>query len=413
MPIGRTTADSRLSGLARHARLPAPTVRLRLTAIYGGLILAGAAGLLAITNVLVRHATSANLPAILHASALRISKTGAGSPGGQPLRKIISGPTRLVGLVHNDLIHQLLVQSGIALAAMVAVFITLAWLLAGRVLRPLHTMTATVREISAADLKQRVALDGPADELTALSATLDDLLDRLETSFDAQRRFVANASHELRTPLTMIRTALDVAAGKPQPPPEVQALAVKIRRGLDRADEILDGFLALSRAEHAPISGADLVELHWMAAAVLAERTDGIQGKRLTIETDLAATAVRGDEVLLTQLAGNLIDNAIRHNHSHGWIRVVTRTDGPHACLIVDSTGPALADDEVQALIEPFRRRGTARTGPGHGLGLSIVAAVTSAHGGTLGLRARAGGGLSVTVSLPAVPEHVSAAVTR
>jgi signal transduction histidine kinase len=412
MPIGRTAADSRLSRLARYARLPAPTVRLRLTALYGGLILASAAGLLVITNVLVRHATSDSLSTILHGSDLAVIKPGARSTGGGAQGQDVSGTTRLAGLVHNDLIHQLLVQSGIALAAMVVVFIALAWLMAGRVLRPLQTMTATVREISAADLKRRVALGGPADELTALAGTLDDLLDRLDTSFDAQRRFVANASHELRTPLTMIRTALDVAAGKPQPPPEIQALAVKIRRGLDRADEILDGFLALSRAEHVPISGTDLVDLHWMAAGVLAERTDGIQGKRLTVETDLAATAVRGDEVLLTQLAGNLIDNAIRHNHPHGWIRVVTRTDGPHACLVVDSTGPVVGDDEVQALIEPFRRRGTARTGPGHGLGLSIVAAVTAAHGGTLGLRARAGGGLSVTVSLPTVRESASAPVS-
>jgi signal transduction histidine kinase len=313
--------------------------------------------------------------------------------------------------VHTEMIHQLLVQSAVALAVMAAVSIALGWLIAGRILRPLHTMTATVREISAADLKRRLALDGPADELTALARTFDDLLDRLQASFDAQRRFVANASHELRTPLTMIRTALDVADGKPQPPCEIKALAVKIRRGLDRADKLLDGFLTLSRAEHAPITGGSLVDLDWAAADVLAERSDAIAGKHLAVSTDLGAAAVRGDEVLLTQLAGNLIDNAIRHNQPNGSISVTTRTDGTHACLTVDSSGPVLNDDEARALTEPFRRRGPARTGPGHGLGLSIVAAVTAAHGGTLDLRARAGGGLSVTVTLPTAPDTAYAPV--
>ena len=400
-----------LSRPARYARLPAPTVRLRLTALYGVLIFACAAVLLVITNALVRHATTASLPANPRGYGIAIMQVPVGELSNSGAHQQTVGGKAVADLVHSEMIHQLLVQSGIALAAMVAVFIAAGWLMAGRVLRPLHTMTATVREISAADLRQRVALDGPADELTALAGTLDDLLDRLETSFDAQRRFVANASHELRTPLTMIRTALDVAVGKPKPPPEIQTLAVKICRGLDRADEILDGFLTLSKAEHAPISGDHLVELEWVAAGVLAERSDGMQGKRLAVETDLAAAAVRGDEVLLTQLAGNLVENAIRHNYPDGWIRVATRTDGPRACLIVDSTGPVLDDDEVQALVEPFRRRGTARTGPGHGLGLSIVAAVTAAHGGTLGLRARTGGGLSVTVTFPAVPESASAPV--
>jgi signal transduction histidine kinase len=382
-------------------------VRVRLTALYGALILVSGAGLLAITNALVRHATDRVLPPGLLGSAIAITKTSgvlssAAAPGGGPVGGAVAGTATAVSAEHAELIHQLFVQSAVAMSVMVAVSVLLGWLMAGRFLRPLHTMTATVREISAADLKRRLALDGPADELTALAGTFDDLLGRLEASFDAQRRFVGNASHELRTPLTMIRTSLDVAEGKPQPPREIKALAVKIRRGLDRADQLLDGFLALSRAEHAPIAGGALVDLDWVAVGVLTERSEGIAGKRLAVDTDLAAAAVRGDEVLLAQLAGNLIDNAIRHNHQDGSVRVTTRTDGQHACLTVDSSGPVLDDAEVRALTEPFRRAGPARTGPGHGLGLSIVAAVTAAHGGTLDLSARAGGGLSVTVTLPA-----------
>jgi len=386
----------------RNVTFPARTVRFRLTSLYGGLILASGAGLLAVTNVLVRRATPVPEKS-LAGTAIAITKVRT-----PPTREhaVESGAARAV---YSELIHQLIVQSAIALAAMAAVAIVLGWLVAGRVLRPLHTMTATVREISAADLKRRLALDGPADELTELSATFDDLLDRLEASFDGQRRFVANASHELRTPLTMIRTALDVATGKPQPPPEVTALAVKIRRGLDRADQLLDGFLALSRAEHAPITGGSLVDLDWIATGALVERSDGIAGKRLSVSTDLGAAAVHGDEVLLTQLAGNLIDNAIKHNHPAGSIRVTTGTDGAHACLTVDSSGPMLDAIEVQALIEPFRRRGRARTGTGHGLGLSIVAAVAAAHGGTLDLRARPSGGLIATVALPTAPAPVPA----
>jgi signal transduction histidine kinase len=268
----------------------------------------------------------------------------------------------------------------------------------------LRRITATAREISVSDLHRRLELGGPGDEFQELGKTLDDLFSRLEAAFEAQRHFVANASHELRTPLTMMRTALDVATGKPRPPtPEVDALATKIRRGLDKTDRLLESFLLLARAEHAPLSDATTINLDHMAAAALAERGEAITAKGLAVEHTSGSAPIRGNEALLEQMVGNLVENTIRHNHPGGWIRVVTETDGTRARLIVESGGPLLDQHDVSALVEPFRRLGAERTGSdnGVGLGLSIVAAVTEAHHGTLDLHARSTGGLRVVVTLP------------
>lgn len=399
--------------LSRAGHVPSPSVRLRLTALYGGLFLLCGAGLLAITNVLVRRRTA--LPKGLRGSSIAISKPPSGAllapvPGGHATGHI--GQAGSTVAVHTALIHQLLVQSGIALAVMAAASVLLGWLVAGRVLRPLHTITTTVQQISATNLHRRLALEGPDDELKALGTIFDDLLARLEASFEAQRRFVANASHELRTPLTMMRTALDVATGKPQSPTlEVDALAVKIRRGLDKADRLLESFLLLARAEHAPLDEAIEIELDRMAAAALAERAEAIAAKGLAVEHALGSAPIRGNEALLAQMVGNLVDNAIRHNQPRGWIRVVTETGGALARLIVESGGLVLDQHDVSALAEPFRRLGAERTGSdnGVGLGLSIVAAVTVAHHGTLDLQARSTGGLRVVVTLPLV--HLPTAV--
>jgi signal transduction histidine kinase len=302
--------------------------------------------------------------------------------------------------------HQLLVQSGIALAVMAVAAILLGWFIAGRVLKPLHTITTAVQQITATNLHQRLALDGPDDELKALGKTFDDLLARLETSFDAQRRFVANASHELRTPLTMMRTALDVATGKPTPPPpEVHALAVKIRHGLDKADQLLESFLTLARADHTSV--AQIVCLDQAAADALAGHSQTISDMELSVERALQAAPVQGSKILLARMVSNIIDNAVRHNEPNGWVRVVTGTDTTSARLIVETGGRVLDEQQVRDLAQPFRRIGAERTGSdnGVGLGLSIVAAVATAHHGTLHLQARDGGGLRVAVALPAATQ--------
>ncbi len=397
--------------------MPSLTIRARLTLLYGSLFLLCGATLLAIAYVLVDHASPVDTythrgpDGSIVTCGIGTLSTRGGLTGSSP-----PSPCRAAALAqHAHEMHQLLTYSGIALAIMAVVATGLGWLIAGRVLRPLRTITVTAQRITARNLHERLALAGPDDELKALGNTIDDLLQRLEQSFTAQRRFVANASHELRTPLTMIRTALDVAAGKPGPqPPQVAALESKIRRGLDQADRLLEGFLTLARLEHGADAGDDVVSLAETASAALADRERAIAGLRLGVEQDLADAWVLGSEILLARLTENLVDNAVRHNEPGGWIRVATDAGGGHASLLVESTGRPLADREVGELAQPFRRLRADRTGSddGLGLGLSIVAAIATAHDGGLELRARPGGGLRATVTLPlaASPALVGAA---
>jgi signal transduction histidine kinase len=305
--------------------------------------------------------------------------------------------------VASDL-HQFLVQSGIALSIMMVVAIVLGWVVAGRVLRPLRTMTATTREISEQNLHQRLALHGPADELTELGDTIDGLLARLEGAFIAQRRFVANAAHELRTPLTMMRTSLDVAAGKPEPiPPEIFLLAGKVREGLNQADQLVESFLVLAYAQQGAMRERTRVELSHLVTAALAARHEAMSGNDLMVHHTLGDAAVIGNATLLSRLVDNLLDNASRYNVPQGTISVIIEADGTHAHLVMENSAPLLEERAVQALGQPFQRLGADRTGPvqGVGLGLSIVAAIVAAHGGELRLHARAEGGLQVCVTLP------------
>ena len=285
--------------------------------------------------------------------------------------------------------HQLLASSGIALLITAVLSIALGWLAAGRVLRPLRTMTAATQRISEQNLHERLAVAGPDDELKRLGDTIDGLLARLEAAFDAQRRFVANASHELRTPLTMMRTALDVATRKPGPPaPGVTILAGKIRAGLDKADRLVESFLTLARAQHGGTVRRSTVALDKLATTVLADHCAAINDMHLTVGQDHHDAPVPGNQALLTHLIGNLIDNAIRHNQPGGWICVATGTGTDTARLVVENSGPVLDPGRVGELAQPFRRAVPDRTGTddtGVGLGLSIVAAIAATHHGTAG----------------------------
>jgi signal transduction histidine kinase len=362
-------------------------VWLRLTLLYGALFLCSGAALLAITYVLVRNATNPKLPS----AAVRQR------PG-------VQAKVALEIHQHAALMHQVLVSCGIALAVAAVVSIALGWMVAGRVLRPLRTMTAATQRITEQNLGERLAVAGPDDELKRLGDTIDDLLVRLEGAFDSHRRFVANASHELRTPLTMMRTALDVATNKPQPPaPGVTVLAGKIRLGLDRADRLVESFLTLGRAQHGGAMQVSKVPLDRIAAAVISDHRDAITAMRLTVEQDHHDAPVQGSETLLTHLVDNLVDNAIRHNQAGGWLRVATGVDGDAARLLVENGGPPLAGRDVVDLAQPFRRLGRDRTGStkGVGLGLSIVAAIVETHHGSLDLQAGPTGGLRVIVFLP------------
>ncbi len=377
--------------------LPRRTVRLRLTLLYSSLFLALGAGLLALTYVLAARRITA--PASVPSELLS-------QPTSLPLSRA-STTDSLAQLLHAQAaanLHQFLIQSGIAFSIVAVVTIVLGWVVAGRVLRPLQTMTATTRQISEENLHERLALPGPPDELKALGDTIDGLLARLEAAFDGQRRFVANAAHELRTPLTMMRTSLDVAVGKPDPvPPEVTVLASKLREGLDQADRLVESFLALARAQQGTLADLTSVSLPQLVSATLAACREAIAGKGLQVRQTLSDAGVIGSQTLLARLVENLIDNAIRYNTPGGFIRVTTSDDGAAAHLVVESDGPLLDERKVQELGQPFRRLGADRTAVDGsiGLGLSIVAAITSAHGGSLGLHARPEGGLRVVITLP------------
>ena len=274
-------------------------------------------------------------------------------------------------------------------------------------LRPLRTITATTQQISEDNLHRRLDLPGPRDELRTLADTIDALLARLETAFESQRQFVANASHELRTPLTTMRTALDVAIAKPHlsSQPQLRALDASLRADLDQADRLLESFLVLARAHRGELGQERLVVLSRVVGDAIASRSDVIAAMHIQLHSTLVPACVEGSEMLLARMADNVIDNAVRHNLPRGLINVTCEADREHGPTGGRKwrSGPGRA--AVARLAEPFRRLAAERTGSqnGQGLGLSIVAAIAAAHGGELRLYAREQGGLGAEVTLPVV----------
>jgi signal transduction histidine kinase len=397
MPLLGVNRHAGRMGIFRQAR----TVRLRFTVLYAALFLASGAALLVLTNLLA--GTSSTRPV----------------PGQQPGGQLgAAAAQQRIGQLQDQLAElqaaqsrQLLVGSLVALAVMAAVSLLLGRSAAGRVLRPLRTITAATRRISAENLHERLAVAGPADEVKELADTIDGLLHRLEESFAAQRRFVANASHELRTPLATMRAALDVAVAKPQPAAQTVALAGRLRTELDRVDRLLDGFLVLARAQHGALADRAPVSLRDLAAQAVTGRAADLAARGLTLDEDGPRDPAWtwGSRTLLSRVADNLVDNAIVHNADGGWCRIATAATDGAARLVVESGGPVLDPAQVARLARPFQRLAADRTGSetGSGLGLSIVAAIAAAHGGRLDLEALAGGGLRATVVLPAGPAAV------
>jgi signal transduction histidine kinase len=322
------------------------------------------------------------------------------SPAGQEFLRLVETDQRVQEL------HQLEIESAIALGIMAIVSGLLGWLVAGRVLRPLRTITAATQQISESNLHRRLDLPGPRDELRTLAETIDGLLTRLEAAFESQRRFVANASHELRTPLTTMRAALDVAIAKPVVPSEVRALDASLREDLDQSDRLLESFLVLARTQRGALGEETSVSLAQVVREVLASRGEAIAAKEIELHSRLAPASVEGSETLLARMVDNLIDNAVRHNPPRGLIDVRCQADRQTARLVVESGGAVLDREAVGRLAEPFRRLAAERTGfqNGHGLGLSIVAAVAAAHSGELRLYPRQQGGLGAEIILPAAP---------
>jgi signal transduction histidine kinase len=361
-----------------------PTVRLRFTVLYAVMFLVSGVGLLALTNLLASSSDTQPAPGQIP-SVHQLEAQLADSDAAQS--------------------RQLLVGSLIALVVMAGVSVVLGKLIAGRVLRPLRTITAATRRISADNLHERLAVPGPVDEVKHLADTIDSLLERLEASFAAQRRFVANASHELRTPLTTMRASLDVAVAKPSPSGQTVALADRLRTELDRVDSLLESFLVLARAQHGARIDDTTVSLRDLVSETITARATDIAAKNLTVDGgELHAVSTQGSPTLLARMVDNVIGNAIVHNEHGGWLRVATTKEHGAVELIVETGGAVLDQEHVDRLAQPFQRLGADRTGSenGTGLGLSIVAAITEAHGGGLRLHARPEGGLRVAIWLPA-----------
>jgi signal transduction histidine kinase len=306
---------------------------------------------------------------------------------------------------HAAELSQLLAYSGIALGIMTVASIGLGWLVAGRVLGPLRTITAAARSISASSLHERLALAGSDDELKELGDTFDGLLARLEAAFSAQRQFVANASHELRTPLTRQRTLIEVALAGPQPSvAALHGLCQQILAAGREQEALIEALLTLASSQR----GLDRREPIDLAAitdeVVLAGRPEA-ELRGLKVAASIRPAPALGDARLAERLVANLIDNAVRHNVPHGAIEISAGTRAGHPVLSVSNTGPLIPADEVGRLFQPFQRGAAGRTashdGLGLGLGLSIVAAIAAAHGAWLQADARPGGGLGVQVSFP------------
>jgi signal transduction histidine kinase len=301
-------------------------------------------------------------------------------------------------------LHALLVQSGIALAVMAVLAFGLGWLVAGRVLRPLRAITATARAISATSLHERLALAGPDDEFKELADTLDGLFARLEASFTAQRNFVASAAHELRTPLTLDKTLLQLALRNPRSTAEQwRATGTDLLESGQQQERILEALLTLATSE-AGLGRHEPADLAKVTAACLASAAAEAGRRELRVETSLGPAPLLGDPDLITRLAANLLDNAVRHNVPGGTVEVMTAQRDGHAVLSVANSGPVIPPGEISRLLQPFQRLATTRTsnGDGHGLGLAIVDAIATAHAATLTTEARAEGGLRVEVSFPA-----------
>jgi hypothetical protein len=313
--------------------------------------------------------------------------------------------SQLAGTLANHAREMVLKAGSIAFVCVVLAAAVLAWTSTGRLLRPLHEVTGTARRLSAESLGERITPHGARDEVAELAATFNAMLDRLQASFETQRRFVANASHELRTPLSVIRTELDVTLADPDADvADLRRMAEVVGRAAGRATQLVEALLLLARTDGTGLAAREPVDLSAVAAAAwqagCGEAT--ALGLHATFDTE-PATAI-GDPALLERVAGNLLENAVRHNVAGGWVQVRTGTDQRFAVLRVSSSGQPVDADRVAELFEPFRRGGIARTArSGAGLGLSIVRAVVAAHGGEVYSEAVSGGGLTVTVRLPAV----------
>jgi signal transduction histidine kinase len=392
------------------------SARSRLTLLYTSLFALGGAALVTITYLLVAHSLHRTTPTTIPRSiqpALEKCLQAASQRGGvrsDVMQKCAdvyaSGVQAGASAQRSTTLTHLLTYSLLGLAGVTLLAVAAGWVVAGRILRPVHRLTAAARAASEQNLSQRIALQGPRDELRELADTFDTMLERLDRAFTSQRQFIANASHELRTPLTVMRTAIDVVLAKPQPTrEELVSMAAEVRQAVDHAERLIEALLVLARHDQ-PRALTDPLDL----APVAEDALEGRTANGITTITTLAEAPVTGDRVLLERLVTNLLDNAERYNIAGGTVTISTSAHDTMSVLRVVNTGTVVPADMVERLFQPFTRLDDRTRHDGHGLGLTLVASIAAVHGGTVNATAVPTGGLDISVRLPRRGNAVSPA---
>jgi signal transduction histidine kinase len=378
--------------------------------LYAGLFLVAGAGLVGLTYGLVASSLPAPSSSAPRLSSRQLAKLTTACQQKSPdpgtvaacKQAFSAGATAGSQTQGQRALHSLLLFSLVGLAVMTVASGGAGWVLSGRVLRPVRTITETARRASEQHLGERLALAGPRDELKELADTFDAMLERLDRAFAAQRRFVANASHEFGTPLTVMRTAIDVTLAKPSRTPQhVEDMAARVRASIGHAEHLVGALLTLAVSDEGSLH-REFVDLATVAEDAVDTAAAEVQRLGLRIGTDLEAAETTGDPHLLERMVGNLVGNAVRYNEPDGWIRVRTGTNASAVFVQVRNSGPVVPADVVPSLFEPFRRvagRDGARDGAG--LGLSIVQSVARAHGASVSVRSQPAGGLNILVIIP------------
>jgi len=395
---------------------PRPTVRARLTLLYTGLFAVCGAIIVAVSYILVAQLGTpgqGRLPSSSHLAGF-VAKCRSEQQSAHPNQHILIKCSAYFqhqgALNQRDLtLSHLLQYSLITLALVIALAAVLGWLAAGRVLRPLHRITAAARAASEQNLSGRVALRGPRDELRELAETFDDMLGRLQAAFEGQQRFIANASHELRTPLAVMRATVDVVLDNPySTPDDLRGMGTDIRAAVDHAEQLIGALLILARNERG-LTVHEEVDLATVAEDVLDA---GGLGDR-QVHAELEPAMILGDPVLAERLIANLVDNAVRYNTAVGDIWISTGSAAGISRVAVANTGPPVGPADIERIFQPFQRLDDRTSHDGFGLGLAIVASIAALHGGTVSAHPRDDGGLSVTVTIPSLEASNEAGVTR
>jgi signal transduction histidine kinase len=381
------------------------SARSRLTLLYASLFTLGGTALALITYLLVAHAldstATTQIPPSIEPAigkcVVAAQTQGGASALNQCARLYANGVQAGAAAQRGTTLDQLLIYSLITLAGVTLLAALAGWIVAGRILRPVHRLTAAAREASEQNLSQRIALQGPRDELRELADTFDTMLERLDRAFTSQRQFIANASHELRTPLTVMRTAMDVVLAKPRPTrEELVSMAAEVRQAVDHSERLIDALLVLARNDQARAL-TDPLDL----AAVAEDALEGRNPSGITTTVRLDEALVTGDGVLLERLVANLLDNAERYNVAGGTVSVSTAADNGVALVRVVNTGAVVPPEQVDRLFLPFTRLDDRTRHDGFGLGLALVSSIAAVHNGTVHAIAAPTGGLDVTVRLP------------